>query len=47
MSRACDRSVVWDWKHNRHDNVLAVLQEIFMVYVAWDFEGVRTREEKL
>ena len=35
-------SVVWHWKHNCHDNMSAVLQELFRVDVAWDLEGVRT-----
>ena len=38
---------MWDWKHNCHDNVLAVLQELFRVDVELDFEGVRTRGRKV
>ena len=39
-------SAVWDWKHNCHDNVLAVLQERLRVEVARDLEGVRTQRRK-
>ena len=38
---------MWDWKHNCHGNVVAVLQELFRVDVARDFEGVRTRGRKV